>query len=144
MSTDLFVIIGFLACWPLIHRVFSSTTGWRALVSEYPVIDGMKFSVKHRLLNLAMRKKSNLELCVTLRFNSHGMLVSMSWLFWPMYPRFFVPWSHIKTEDTDETRSGLMPRYKQVILRFQRVPESPFYLRKTEWEKVLKKAGRKP
>ena len=48
----------------------------------------------------------------------------------------------IKTEDTDKTRWGLMPRYKQVILRFQRVPESPFYLRKTEWEKVLKKTGR--
>ncbi|MBC8394682.1 MAG: hypothetical protein H8E17_19200 [Deltaproteobacteria bacterium] len=125
------------------HRVFSYTTGWRALVSEYPVIGGMQFSEKHRLLNLAMRKKSNLELCVTLHINPHGILVSMSYLFWPMYPRFFVPWSDIKTEDTDETRAGLMPRYEQVILRFQRVPESPFYLRKTEWEKVLKKAGRK-
>ena len=45
-------------------------------------------------------------------------------------------------EATDETRFGLMPRYKQVILRFERAPESPFYLRETEWEKVLKKAGK--
>ena len=136
------IIIGSIACWLLLLRILSITTGWRALVDRYPVKGSMKFNVKHRLLNLALRKSSNFELCVTLRLNSYGILVSMAWLFWPMYPSFFVPWSDIKTEDTDKTRWGLMPRYKQVILRFQGAPESPFYLRKTEWEKVLKKAGR--
>ena len=49
----------------------------------------------------------------------------------------------MKAEDTDKTRMGLWPRFRQVILSFERAPEGFMYLRKAEWEKVLVKAGRK-
>ena len=136
------VIIAILIGWMIIIRVLSSSCGWRDLAEKYPVPDDIDtdFITKHRLLNLAMRRHSNLELCVILRCNYDGILVSMTRCFWPMFPSFFVPWQDIVTEDTDKTRFGLIPRYKQVILRFKRSPDSPLYLRETEWKRLLQKA----
>lgn len=123
-------LIGFPLFWSALAVITSGMGGWATLAEMYPYHDPLSaqcFSGQSAILRRSSNYRGSLKICA----DDEGLYFSVTFLFRPGHPPFFVPWGEI---------SGTRQSYglnKVVELRFQRTPDIPFRIYKRTADKLV-------
>ncbi|MCB8977942.1 MAG: hypothetical protein H6657_11005 [Ardenticatenaceae bacterium] len=122
--------IGFPLFWSALAVITSGIGGWATLAEMYPhheTLSAQCFSGQSATLQRSSNYRGTLKICA----DNEGIYCSVTFLFRPGHPPFFVPWVEISGT---RQKHGL---YEVVELRFQRTPNIPFRIYKRTADKLV-------